>query len=870
MKKTPKTRIRWGWTALFVLLLSGSVQAQAPKPEDVFGFRVGADYKLADYDQMLAYYAKLDAASDRVQMTEIGKSVHGRPMKLLFISSEKNLKQLARFREISGKLARARIPEEEARKLAREGKAIVWFDGGMHATERAPAQMMPELAYRVAMEESAEMQKIRDQVITLIVPVINPDGVDIVVPWYLKYLGTPFETTSPPILYQEYVGHDNNRDWFMSNMPETKAVNQVLYQEWYPQIIHNHHQTSPAWARIFLPPFRSPVNPNIHPGVTSAVNLVGSAMSNRFAMLRMPGAISTTNFSMWWNGGMRTAPYFHNMIGILTETAHATPTPRYYDPAKKPATVAGLRTDGSEVFYPYPWEGGESHFRDAIDYTLEASLAVLNVAADRRETMLFDFYRMGRDAITNTKQAFAYIIPKDQWDASEARNLTEILQRGGLEAHEATAPFQANGKTYPAGSVLFYGAQAFRPYLIDLMEKQNHPNQVAYPGGPPVPPYDLAGWTLPMQMGVRVDRIDSAFAASTRELKDLIPITPGQLSGKGKAGFAFSCQENAAYRVVNELLRGGFPVDILQDSNLNVGGKVMAPGAFWVAAQDGLESRLEKLAAETGVSFSGLDQRPGSQVKPLRKVKVGLYKSWMANMDEGWTRWVLEQHRFDFDTLHDIDIRNKDLTLYSAIILPSQSPNGILHGHAPGTMPDEFTGGIEIEGAARLADYVRNGGTLITFDAASDLAIELLGLPVRNVTEGLSSQQFFIPGSLVRANVNPKHPLGFGMQTEVAAFYDDSRAFEVFKRSYSGEGGEEKIARAPEPIADVVVEYGSKDLLMSGWANGADRYLRSKAALVQTPYGKGKVVLFGFRPQFRGQPRGTYKLIFNAIFQGGN
>ena len=318
-----------------LLTISASLYAQIPKPEEVFGFVVGSDYKMADYDQMLEYYEKLTAATDRVQMVEIGKSVMGRPIKLLFISSAENLAQLEQYRQSNEKLAKARINEEEARQLAVSGKAIVWIDGGMHATERACAQMTNELAYRIAAEETPEMQKIREEVITLLVPVINPDGLDIVVDWYRQNLGTPYETSSPPILYQKYVGHDNNRDWFMSNMPETRAANQVLYQQWFPQIVHNHHQTSPAWARIFLPPFRSPVNNRIHPGVTSAVNLVGTAMANRFAMKKMPGVISGVGYSMWWNGGMRTAPYYHNMIGILTETAHATPTPRYYDPERK-------------------------------------------------------------------------------------------------------------------------------------------------------------------------------------------------------------------------------------------------------------------------------------------------------------------------------------------------------------------------------------------------------------------------------------------------------------------------------------------------------------------------------------------------------
>jgi len=402
---------------LVLFLTIGSANAQQiPKPSDVFGHRPGADYKLANYEQMLEYYDQLDAASDRVKKAEIGKSVDGRPMILLFISSKKNIQQLDKWRNISVKLARARIDSIEAQKLSEEGKAIVWIDGGMHAREMAHGQMTPELAYRVATEESHEMQHIRKNVVFLLMPVANPDGVDIVSSWYEKYLGTPYETTETPWLWQRYIGHDNNRDGFMGNMPETKALLKILSRQWIPQIVYNQHQPSPSWARIFVPPFNDPVNRNIHPGVTTSINEVGMAMQNRFAIKRMPGAVSRL-FSMFYTGSPRNAAMRHNQIGILTETAHNSPTPRYYDPADKPETIGGnpgFRTDSTSVFYPYPWEGGESHFRDAVDYMITGSLAVLKYAADRRYKLLHNIYRMGKDAIKEGEAGnpYAYIVPK--------------------------------------------------------------------------------------------------------------------------------------------------------------------------------------------------------------------------------------------------------------------------------------------------------------------------------------------------------------------------------------------------------------------------------------------------------------------------
>lgn len=846
-----------------ILLCTVTLVAQIPKPSDVFGFEVGADYKLADYDQMLDYYEKLDASTDRVKMIEIGKSVMGRPIKLLFISSEENMKSLEKWRSISEKLSRARISETEARKLSYEGKAIVWFDGGMHATERAHAQMTSELMWRIASEESDEMKKIRENVISLVVPVINPDGVDIVVDWYKKNLGTPYETTGPPILYQKYVGHDNNRDWFMNNMPETRAATTVLYNQWYPQIVHNHHQTSPAWARIFLPPFRSPVNPNIHPGVTTAVNLVGTAMANRFAMKKMPGVISGTSFSMFWNGGMRTTPYYHNQIGILTEVAHATPTPRYYDPEKKPKNLRGTPSNGTEIFYPYPWEGGESHFRDAVDYMLTASMGILDLAADKKDEFLYNIYDMGRDAIEDKEEAFAYVIPKEQWNPSEAVNLTNILLQGGLEAHSAKSSFKIGDKTYEAGSIIFYGAQAFRPYLVDLMEKQDYPDQFLYPGGPPQPPYDLAGWTLPMQMGVTVDRIDESFKARTKAVTSKIGYAEGKVNGNENDHYVFSNRDNISALIVNKLQKDGFNI-----AQLNADNGDHKAGSFIVKNGANLKSKLVELSKNYGVDFNGSGSLDGYDFSDLETIKVGIYKSWQANMDEGWTRWMLEQFEFDLDTLHNNDIKNGDLSKYSAIIFPSQSPRGIMHGYLKNAMPDKFTGGIGIEGINKIDKFAKAGGSVIFFDSASDLAIQQFGLPVRNVTSGLSPNDFFIPGSLIRTKIDTTNPLAFGMMEEVAASFSRSRAFQTVKQRKTGEGGKEDIADAPKHEVYDVATYAEKDILMSGWALGEERYIKNKSAMAHVPHGDGDIVLFGFRPQFRGQPRGTYKLIFNSIYLG--
>ncbi|MEK6477349.1 M14 metallopeptidase family protein [Catalinimonas sp. 4WD22] len=834
-----------------------------PSPEEEIGFQMGADYKIADYTQITDYLKLLDERSDRAMMQEIGTSVLGKPMYVMFISSEENLQQLDRWKEISTKMARARISDEEAQKLAQEGKAIVWIDGGIHSTEKAATQFPPELAYMVVTEETPEMQKIRENVIFMLMPNINPDGLDIVADWYKKNLDTPYETTNPPVLYHYYVGHDDNRDWFMNTQPETRAVTNMLFREWYPQIIHNQHQSSPRWTRIFIPPFSKPVNPNIHPNVVHGVNMVGNEMASRFARENMPGVVSDVTFTMWWNGGLRTAPYYHNQIGILTETSHTTPTPRFYPPDSLPKTVGnGIPTDGTAINYPDPWKGGESHFRDAVEYMLTAGMATLSIGADRKEKWLYDMYKMGRDAIENEEDAFAYVIPAEQWDSGEAYNLVNILMQGGVEVHQASRDFEAGGQSFKKGDFVLYGAQPFRPYVKDLLEKQEYPDLRLYPGGPPKTPYDLAGWTLPLQMGVEAVKVEDEFEARTDELDEFVSLPQGEVNS-GSYGYALSHRDNSSALAVNKLLAEGEKVYWLSEASND-----MEAGTIIIEKQSNTEVQLNTLAEELGLDFMAVNSEPSASLYSLQKPKIGLYKSWDANMDEGWTRWLLDQYEFDYDTLHDEEMRNADLSQYHAIIIPDQSPGEILHGHAPNTMPEEYTGGMGLAGTLALQNYVEKGGTLITFDEASDFAIQQFGLPVKNVTSGLDSKSFFIPGSLIKAVVKSGHPLTYGMQDTVAASFSRSRAFEIVRQSREGEGGKEDIEKAPEPLVETLVSYAKDDLLMSGWALGEKKAIGGKGAALRVQHGEGNVVLFGFRPQFRGQPRGTYKLIFNAIYSG--
>lgn len=836
--------------------------AQIPTPESVIGWRPGTDYKLADYGQISDYFRQLDAASDRLILREIGSTAEGRPMMLAIISSEANLRQLDRWKDIARRLAMAQgLGDDEARALAGEGKAIVWIDGGLHATEVAHAQHTSLLAYHLVASEDAEVRRIRDEAVVLLMPVMNPDGLEIVTRWYREHLGTPFETAPLPELYHKYVGHDNNRDWFMILQPETKAVTQQLWHEWYPQIVYNHHQTGPFPSRIFIPPFKDPMNPNIPPLVMRGVNLVGSAMGLRFAQEGKPGAISRASYTVWWNGGMRTAPYFHNQVGILTETnLYRYATPHYYDPEEMPKNFReGMSTELPGVFYPNPWKGGWWRVGDAVEYMMTASMAVAKIAADLKEDWLYNMYLMASRARERGKAGnpFAYVIPPDQWDGGEALELVSVLRRGAVEVHRARRPFSADGDEYPAGSFIAFASQPFRAHLVDLMEPQDYPDRRIYPGGPPDPPYDMAGWTLPAQMGVTVHRIDEPFEASTEPVATtLVARDAGTVTGRGPV-YLLTPNENAGIHAVNKLLASGANVS-RASAPFEAGGRNWPAGTFFVRSGG---STLSRVAQQTGVDFVGAGALAVATMQ-LTQPKVGLYKSWVSNMDEGWTRWLLENYEFDFATVTDADLRTGDLSEFDAIVLPDQDAARILTGHLTGTMPEQYTGGIGAEGTASLKRFVERGGTLIALDHAADFAIEQFGLPVRNVVRGLGSDQFFIPGSLMRITVDTGDLLGVGMQEEAAAFFVESQAFAIVPSA-----GEGDLRTARD--VDVVARYAADDLLMSGWELGAAQHLAGQGAVVRVAVGGGNVVLIGFRSQFRGQPRGTFKLLFNSILFAG-
>ncbi len=843
--------------------------ATVPAPESVLGHRPGADHKLADYATLVKYFRTLDAASERVRVREIGPTAENRTMIAAFITSEANHAKLEHYREISKRLALAQgLDDAAARALAAEGKAVVWIDFGLHATEVAPAQAAPELAYRVASEESDEMRRIREDVIFILVPVMNPDGLDKVCAWYKRNLGTPYEAAPMVELYHKYVGHDNNRDWFMFTMPESRNVARLLYSEWFPQIVYNQHQTAPFPARIFVPPFAEPMNPNIPPQVMRGIATVGDAIASRLEAEGKAGVVSGMRFDTWWNGGMRTAPYFHNMVGILTETAlWRYATPHRYDPAKLPkkfrdSTVA---TDTPSTSYPNPWRGGEWRLRDAVDYIITASLATLDVGSERRADWLYGMYLMGKAAIESGAKGdpFAYVIPPTQRDPGAVARLVEVLGVGGVEVKRASRSFRAGEKEWVAGSLVVPMAQPFRAYAKDLLEIQKYPERRVSPSGPPIPPYDITGWTLPAQMGVETVRVDKPFEAPLDPVAENT-LSPGRVEGEGGVLVADPAA-NAAFVLANRVLKIGGKVSRAM-SAFKVGGRELPPGAFVFEGDD--RAPFEAFARDRGLVLTAIAAPPTGSLVALRAPRIGLYKSWVPSMDEGWTRFVLEQHEFAYTPLLDADVREGNLAgRFDVIVLPDSPANQILRGHAQGGVPPEFAAGLGLEGALALKRFVSEGGTLVALDSASDLPVDLFGLGLRNVLRGVPRSEYFCPGALLRAQADPSHPLAFGLPKEFVVFVENGPAFALDDEP--DEDGEEQPPLAPLPGGPprIVASFAETSVLHSGWLLGEAK-IAKKGILAEAPFGAGRVVLVGFRCQFRGQSLSTFKVLFNALLRG--
>ncbi len=807
---------------------NSSSGSNVPAPETVLGFKVGAERKLAKWDQFLAYFRRLSETSDRIKFDELGKTTLKRPFVVATISSAENLKRLDEFREIQQKLADPRLLATADRStidnLIRSGKTVVVITCSIHSTEVGGTFTATELAYRLASENTPEVKQILDNVILLLVPSLNPDGTDIVTDWYRKTLGTAAEGTSPPELYHHYTGHDNNRDWYAFTQVETQLTVSKILNVWRPQILHDVHQMGGAGARFFIPPYIDPWEPNIDPAIIAGVSALGSSVAWEMTGQGKSGVVINGIFDAWTPA--RAYAHYHAGLRVLSETAGARLATPVDVPFDRLSGGPNYNARVASWNFPLPWSGGKWTLRDIVDYQSAGAFALLNHAARHRELYLHNFYEIGKRAVEAKGMSYAILLPepnlpKSLSDAFKRLNtglgnvsgtpqekheqgealigaitnepssaeevgyyykiegldrLLAILKRSGVEVMRANNEFTADGMKYPAGTHMVFMKQPYAAFAKALLENQRYPDLREYPGGPPKRPYDVTAHTLSLMMDVK-----------TVSVKD------------------------------------PFNVEVKPEPTALV-----------------IQSRVRSNAG----------------------VRVAMYKNYLPSMDEGWTRWVFDQYRFPNKSLLDAEARAGNLNaMFDTIIIPDQSVGALVNGlpgrsgtsssdeENLGGYPAEYAGGLGESGIKSLREFAEGGGTIITLNNASNFAIEKLGVPVRNTLKGVSAREFYCPGSILRTKLDSSSPLTFGLEKESFAWFESSPVFEVTDTAN----------------AKVIAGYPETDNpLLSGWILG-DKLIRGKAAMVEVRVGKGRIILFGFRPQYRGQTLATLPLLFNAI-----
>jgi Zinc carboxypeptidase len=900
-----------------------AAQAAVPSPRDVLGFAPGDDRQLAGWSQVVDYFKRLDAASARVLVQQPGLSTERRPFIVAFISSAENIRNLPRIREAQRKLADPRLlagPEERER-LIHTTPAVVAITCSIHSTEIVASQMAMELAYRLASDDSPATAEVLRNTVLVLVPSVNPDGIDIVTDWYRKTLGTPYEGSNPPTLYHHYTGHDNNRDWFMLTQAETQIVSNLFWREWFPEIVYDVHQQGQFGSRMCVPPFFDPSNPNIDPTILRTVGALGMKMALNLQAAGYKGIVTNSTYDTWWHGGLRTAPYYHNAVGILTEAASvniATPMRIKREQLRSP--TRGLADPlVAATNYPDPWPGGAWTMRDIMNMEMVTTRTALDEAALHHDEIVRNFVSIAERAIEAGKRdaPYAYIVPAEQHDRPTADKMISILIQQGVEVRRAKTDFTVDGKKYGAGSYVILLAQPYRANVKCLFEAQHYPDRRIYPGGPAEQPYDVAGWTLPMQMGVDYAEAGMRFDAEL-EAVDLSGLTEAAtrlsidlaLSGKARhidvPGLWFippNCNE--AYNQMNALLHMsggtvGRPDVWRLKTSMQVQGENLPAGTF-IAHREVLKNSSRQAKPLTGQPRIDQSQRVVlASAERISSPRLALYRSWAPSMDEGWTRWVLERFGFDYKNLYDADVRAGNLKeKFDVVILPDQSMQQIIAGNRAGTYLEEYTGGIGEEGVAALRRFVEAGGMLICLDSASELALKRFDLPVKNVLDGVRRDQFYAPGSIFRAVVDTTNPIAYGMPSEADLYFvsgtrrgrseadstpaperpraDQARvdpaAPDSLRRQAAPDGASNLVSAFVFEITDPqrarsVARYIDGDPLRSGWLLGP-QFIAGKSALVDVTLGKGRVVLFGFRTQHRAQTWGTFKFLFNAILLGG-
>lgn len=856
---------------ILALALTTLAYAGIPTPDEFAGFPVGSEGKLVRWDKLVEYYRLLGKESPRVRYEELGQSTNGNPFVLLTISSPENLARLDELQAVQSELAYPyELSEERLEEIAAKHPSVVLMTCNIHATEIGPSQMAMEAAHRYATSESRAVEHVLRNVVFLLVPSFNPDGQIMVSDWNNRVHGTENVWASLPWLYHPYVGHDNNRDAYMMTQVESRYVSKVLYQDWFPQVYLDQHQQGNYDMRTFVPPFANPINPNVPATVWSEVNLIGMNMFTALHERGRKGISYNQNYTAWWQGGFLRGAWFHNIAGLLTEIASANlassvlqeeakpdqpykgrPSRRdwYKKLEEDPATPTPAPNDTMRRNnYPDPWLGGKWTLRDVVDNSNILTDALLTSAANNRERFIRNQVRMGQDAIEAGKAGgpYAYLVPPDQHDPFAAYRMLELLHYTGVEVHEAEEPFEADGEIYPAGTRVVPMAQPFRAYAKDMLEAQDHPDPGQLPTGSMRDrPYDVTAWTLPLQMGVETITVEDAFQAKLSRLDRMAAprLDAGDDPAEAKS-LVLEPGPNHNATAINAALAAGLEVAWLSGDDGDI-----APGT--VVIEGDIEDLLPEIEA-LGLRGEALDIIPRAKIA-IQKPRLALYQPWTASMDEGWTRWLLQQYGFEPSALHNDHVQAGELRQrWDAIILPAdRDTESILDGRTTKFTPSEYRGGIGKDGQKALRQFVAEGGTLITMGDSVEFALRTFELPLKDATESLSSREFSCPGSLLRILVDTTQPVAYGLREESIASFSSNSAFEA-------------VPGFRYTDLNVLARYPGTNPLKSGWIRGPE-HLYNRIAAAEVNYKKGRVILFGFRPQFRAQPHNTFQLLFNAI-----
>jgi hypothetical protein len=846
-------------------------QAQITPPEKFFGFQMGADRKLVRWDKAVEYYRLLEKESGgKLKVVDLGPTEMGNPFLLVVITSPANQARLEEIRQMNLKLSDPRgVPEAEIRRIVAAGRAVICQTMSMHATEVGGVNMAPELSYDLVSRADEETRRILDNVVYLQIPSFNPDGAIMVHDYYMKYLGTEYEGGQLPWLYNKYVGHDNNRDALTMNMKESQYVGKLLFVDWKPQAYVDHHHMGSYGARIFVPPYAEPVRPLADPQVWREMQWYGGHIAYKEEEAGLSGVMNTGQYSGWGHFGFHWITPFHNIAGMLTESASARiATPLYIDSSQLQGGARGLETYKEQMNFPNPWPGGWWTLRGVVERLKVSAWATLDLAARNRETVLWNAYlKASRQTERGAKgKPAAYAMTASQHDPLTLNKLVNALLAQGVEVLQSPKGFAApDGMTYPAGSFYVPLAQpkmGLARYLLGethYMDNEHTRRQ----DGTPIRPYDMGQDVLAEFMGIRVDPLNEAVKGDF--VKVAAPIAPaGRVAARAPFGYVMDGRLNDSFRAANLLWDKGVAL-----RRVNAAGGDLRPGDWIVPA--GSETVVADAARKTGVEFTALKAAVTAGAHDAKRLRIGMYQRYRGgNMDEGWTRWLFEQWGFPFAQVYDAEIQKGNLNAKYDVFIFADDSTGAITGEpgggrgegrgalsfasVPNTTPPEYRSGIGSEGVSAIRDFVQKGGTLVTLGGATDFAITRLGLPVRNVVAGLDAKEFFCPGSTLRVNVDTTHPLAYGMPADALVLFHYSPAFDIVATDFNDRN-------------QIVVRYAERDVERSGWLNG-EKHIAGRTAMASMGFGQGKVVLIGFRTQNRAQTHGTYKFLFNALVSG--